>query len=405
METIHRPLKRIIFWVILFSVVLSPFFICELYFYYKFRNEFGKYGYTKELLSRGRLQDSPYSVYEQIPNTISLKSGFRQNNYGFRDEDDTRPQKEPGEYRIFILGGSGALGQGAMQQFIWISGQQEYQSKYTISAFLEEKLRAEFPKVRVEVINAAVSGYKLHQEYSQYMSTLRNLHPDLVILIDGYNDMFFPLDGKSNVSDFDRKAWKDNRYKKDLTYKYGMYLMSKSYTFFYIGKQLFTNKFKYDEQIYHRWLDDPGTLDTAAIKTKYGDNLPAIEYGMNDVFKRYDIFKQTCADDSVDILFCPQPVLPLKPYKTDVEKALNNYLLSEIDEEGKMCYYYLYNYYLNRFDQFAGAQNLNYLNFQQEINKSDKQIFVDYCHLSHFGNAFTAELLKNKIMDMHIIPK
>ncbi len=405
MKTTAQIQKKIIFWIILLFVSALPLILCEIFFYFKFMREFGNRGYTKEVLSKGRLQDSPYCVYEQIPNTISLKSGFRQNNYGFRDEDDTHPEKKQHEYRIFILGGSGALGQGAMQQFIWISGQQEYASRYTISAFLEEKLKAEFPHTQVEVINAAVSGYKVHQEYSLYLSRIRNLNPDLIILMDGYNDMFFPLDGKSYVNDFDRNAWDNNRYKKDLTYRYGMYLMSKSYTFFYFGKQLFTTKYKYDEKIYQKWLNTPVVADTSALNEMFKEKASEIEFEMNDVFMRYEIFEQSSKVDSVNILFCPQPLLTLKPVKTEVESALNNYLLSEISDEEKMCYFSIYNYYLTRFDQLAGAHHLNYLNLQKEINKSDKQVFVDYCHLSFYGNALTAELLKNKIVDMNIIPK
>ena len=405
MEPNKNYRKKITYWIILFVIAFLPVILSELYFYFKFMNEFGNRGYTKELLAKGRLQNSHYCGYEQIPNTISLKSGFRQNNHGFRDEDDTSPQKKENEYRIFILGGSGAIGQGAMQEFIWISGQQEYASKYTISAYLEEKLNAEFPQKQVEVINAAVSGYKVHHELSLYLSKIRSLNPDLIILIDGYNDMFFPLDGKFYVNDFDREAWDNNRYKTDFTYRYGMYLMSKSYTFFYIGKNIFTSKFQYDEKIYQKWLNDTRTVDTVALNTMFDNKFSEIKYGMDDVFDRYEMFKQVCAIDSVDILFCPQPILTLKPNKTDVEKALNNYLLDELSEEEKMCYYSMYNYYLNRFDQTAGAENLNYLNLQKEINKSDKQIFVDYAHLSFFGNAFIAELLKNKIVEMDVILK
>lgn len=400
----NNRLKKLFFWGILLFIAALPFILCELYFYNKFQDEFGKLGYTKTQLSRGRVQDSPYSVYEPIPNTLNLKSKFRQNNYGFREEEDTRAKK-PGEFRIFILGGSGALGQGAMQQFTQISGQQEYPSKYTISARLEEKLKAEFPHTPIEVINAAVSGYKVNHEYGFYMSTIRKLSPDLVILLDGYNDMFFPLDGKFYVNDVDREAWEDNTYRTNLTYKIGMFLMSKSYTFFYLGKKMFTEKYHYEEETFKKWLNTPVNWDTAGQTTRFNQNLPAIKYGMDDVFKRYEIFKHTCQIDSVDILFCPQPLLALKPYKTDVEKALHHYNLSESTANAKMMERKGYQYYLDRFDRYAAAQNLHYLNLQTEINKTDEEIFVDYCHLSFQGNEMIAGLLKDKIVKMNVIPE
>ena len=401
MKTANKSRKRI-FWAILVLVALLPFLLIEFYFYRKFQREFGHLGYTKEQLSRGRLQDSPYSVYEQIPNTLNLKSKFRQNNYGFRDEDDTQ-DKKPGEFRVFILGGSGALGQGAMQQFTWISGQKEYPTEHTIAARLEEKLRAEYPGKPIEVINAAVSGYKLDQEYCEYMSLVRKLQPDLIILLDGYNDMFFPLDGKSYIADVDRDAWAHHTYKTSPTYIIGMFLMSKSYTLFYWGKQIFASKYSYDEAIYKKWLQATPALDTSATHARFREKFAAVKYEMDDVFKRYEIFKRTCEVDSVNILFCSQPLLALKPHMTDVEVALNNYNLSECEEDSKMMERDGYAYYLHRFDSLARAENLPYLNMQEAINQSDQQVFIDYCHLSYLGNEMIADLLKNKIVEMQLI--
>jgi len=394
--------KKAIFWIILLAIAALPIVLCETFFYIKFRNDYGKQGYTKSHLAQGRIQDSPHSIYEPIPNTINLKSGFRQNNYGFRDEEDTQPKKD-NEFRVFILGGSGAIGQGAMQQFIQISGQQEYPSKYTISAYLEEKLRNELSGVHVEVINAAVSGYKVHQEYSAYLGLLRNLDPDLLVLIDGYNDIFFPLDGKFNVNELDRGAWENHTYKTNITYRYGMWLMSKSYTFFYLGKLLFTSKYEYEEDIYNKWLNAPNALDTTALKARFHEKFAEIEYGLDDLFKRYEIFRRTCEVDSVDILFCPQPLLAIKPQKTEMEVSLYNYLLSELGEDEEMCHHTAYTHYLSRFDQWAARDSLNYLNLQTEIDKSSDQIFVDYCHLSFTGNELVADLVKDKILEMGIV--
>jgi hypothetical protein len=397
-----QTLKKALFWTILIIVALLPLALGEWYFYRKFMKEFGSLGYTKEHLAKGRLQDSPYSVYEPVPNTLNLKSKFRQNNYGFRDEEDTGPKQE-GEYRIFILGGSGAIGQGAMQQFIRISGQHEYASEYTISAYLERMLREAVPERPIQVINAAVSGFKLNHEYPFYMSTIRKLEPDLLILIDGYNDLFFPLEGDFYVSDYDRGLWENHRYKTDFTYKYGMYLMSKSYIFFYLGKELFTSKYDYDEEVYTKWLNTPPPVDTAALEGRWKEKLSEFRTAMDDVFKRYEIFLKTCEVDSVDILFCPQPLLSLKPFRTDVEKALYSYNASECGVDELMAEHQGYRYFLARFDSLAAARDLNYLNLQWEINKSQEQIFVDYCHLTFLGNETIADLIKDKILEMNLI--
>lgn len=394
----HRP--QIIILIFLFLVVS----IIEAIFYVKFQNEFGRLGYTKKHLAIGRVQDSPYTVYEPVPNTINLKAKFRQNNYGLRCESDVAPKRE-NEFRIFILGGSGAIGQGAMQQFVRISGQGEYPSEFTIAAYLEEKLTKIHSEKEIKVFNAAVSGFTISLQYNFYMGTIRKLNPDLIILIDGYNDIFFPLDDPDYYrNDVDRKAWEFHPYKKNFIYRNGMKLMSKSYTFFYLGKKIFASKFKYDEKFYKKWLNEEKVVDYDSLNVLFSRHEKNISKALDDILKRYEIFKNTCRLDSVEILFCPQPILTLKPKKNDTEKACYNYLLHWKNAPlNQLPYFGLYEYYLKCFEEWAEEQNAAFVILQNEVNKTDDQIFIDYCHLTLTGNEFISQILEEKIVQMDVI--
>ena len=142
--------------VVFVCFILAGF--VEGWFYLKYENEYGKLGVSKSILAEGRYQRSPYAVLEHIPNTVNLKAHYRQNNYGFRNEEDLIVPKPSDEFRVFLFGASAALGQGAMGEFVKISGQDEYETKYTLAARLEELLANVIPGKRVKVFDAAVSG-------------------------------------------------------------------------------------------------------------------------------------------------------------------------------------------------------------------------------------------------------
>jgi hypothetical protein len=92
---------------------------------------------------------------------------LRTNDLGFRDEAATVPAKQPGEFRIIVLGDS-----------FTVCGGVDYRDIYT--SLLEERLRKASP--RAKVVNLAVPGYNP----IQYALVLRevglSLQPDMVLV-------------------------------------------------------------------------------------------------------------------------------------------------------------------------------------------------------------------------------
>jgi len=109
------------------------------------------------------------------------------NNDGFRGSE-IQKEKPDDTYRIIMVGGSTIFGLKVL-------------SDQTVPAHLQEKFDQLNLKKRVEVINAGISGYNSNDELNLIKKKIVEYEPDLVIIYDGSNDIFFPYDSKSIAYD------------------------------------------------------------------------------------------------------------------------------------------------------------------------------------------------------------
>src|SRR5260370_13405931 len=129
---------------------------------------------------------------------------IQHNAQGFRRVASTSTEKPPNTIRIFLLGGSTAY--GAQGSFSDIDNRySRIYNNQLIDAYLEQKLSAAVPSRHWEVINAAASGYRIHQQLTLLESRILRYRPDSAILLDGYNDFMtlFHAAALGGQSDFD----------------------------------------------------------------------------------------------------------------------------------------------------------------------------------------------------------
>jgi len=107
----------------------------------------------------------PFVSYSNLPNQKTPH--FSINNLGFRGGDIRKDEKTI--KRIIVVGGSTAFGTGLQND------------DETFERHLEHLLNA-------EVINSAVVGHASGQELGYLVTELVDLQPDLVIMLDGWND-------------------------------------------------------------------------------------------------------------------------------------------------------------------------------------------------------------------------
>lgn len=97
------------------------------------------------------------------------------NSHGFRGNEITL-EKPSNTYRIFAVGGSTMLGTGSTSDVT------------TIPGFLQTYFDKNKEDVKVEVINAGISGAWSLNESSLIKNKLLKFDPDLFIIYDGWND-------------------------------------------------------------------------------------------------------------------------------------------------------------------------------------------------------------------------
>jgi lysophospholipase L1-like esterase len=134
-------------------------------------------GCPYDRFQRGRLAIAaePFLVYGNRPSQTSASLTI--NAQGFRGRP-WRIEKGQGELRVVFLGGSTAFGYGVSHD------------DAVYSAVVERLLR-EAPELSgrtVEVWNAGVVGYCSAQELVLFTTKIADYRPDLVVLLDGYND-------------------------------------------------------------------------------------------------------------------------------------------------------------------------------------------------------------------------
>ncbi|MBI5240718.1 MAG: SGNH/GDSL hydrolase family protein [Elusimicrobia bacterium] len=107
------------------------------------------------------------------------------NDLGWRAPGPIPLRKPPGTLRVLVLGGSAMFGVGA-------------QDGHTAPDHLERILNAD-PRTRppgitrIEVLNAAQGWYGSTQELVHFVTDLWRYEPDIVLVVDGYNDIHHSL--------------------------------------------------------------------------------------------------------------------------------------------------------------------------------------------------------------------
>ena len=115
----------------------------------------------------------PFAIYSNLPNQHS--DHFSTDAHGFRISGGDRSLDTPA--RVVLVGGSTAFGTGLESD------------RETVASQLAQRLN-------VEVINAAVIGHGSGQELTYLLTELVDLHPDVVIALDGWNDYYKHLEAR-----------------------------------------------------------------------------------------------------------------------------------------------------------------------------------------------------------------
>jgi lysophospholipase L1-like esterase len=362
--------------------------------------EFSARWYVSAKRGRGREQAEEiidrWSAFRTTSNFDRL--GVHHNSQGFRRDTDVALAKPPGTKRIFVLGGSVAY--GAETVYPEIDSRWKITNHETIDYFLQQRLTAAFPSTHWEVINAAVSGFQLHEDLARILSVLLRYQPDAVILLDGVNDLSELI---RSGPDFDAYAQTALAAQfNDLTDPRGLpALETMLSTWLVRNSVLFRAIHDRAEHRAHLGYRRQRIAGRVAPGLRLADLSPSEEQRYLVIASQIGYYKHVVQQihrilsvDAIDDLFVLQPTLRLsrKPL-TEVETRLAEYDRSVAGKLEMYAYESLYPVMAAQLSEESRRERFHFLNLTGVFDPLTVQTFTDYCHLTPDGNRAIAEAI------------
>jgi lysophospholipase L1-like esterase len=206
---------------------------------------------------------------------VDSSSIFSTNNYGFRG-DELKEPKEPGKYRIFLIGGSTTEG-------MYID------DKKSMNSLIQDYLS----DMNAEVFNAGKSGDKLPDHISMLAHRIVQLQPDMVVLFCGLNDL------RQNSYDYKHRFIKTS---------------GKNLYHWYDDSKMFLSNFQIYRRLYNIFKR-PGVENITfrsdyKSKTKYLQSLPVSNKIPELNLPAYEICLKTfagiCRENNIGLVFVTQ---------------------------------------------------------------------------------------------------
>lgn len=313
-----------------------------------------------------------YNTYLGFITKANYKKGkyYKFNKYHFRYNEDFPIKKEKGEFRIFITGGSAAMGWGVSQ-------------KKVFSSVLENMFKSNFPYRKIRVINSAIGAYCSTQERIMVENRILQFQPDFIIMFSGWNDAYLGYRGINTLYDNDyfnyRKLLDKSPMKLDIyPPDYGDFKLK---TLYVLNRLIYKIKYGKVEVL-------EGVIKKDSLKyNEVTDILLKNIHILSDMSKRYNY----------KLIFYLQPnVYSTEKKLTDLEKV--------IVRHGESVYvafpgYHrdVYSLYRRIFPEDARENGYYYIDGDGAIRSERKTVFFDHVHLSDRGNRLVAVHLYNEL--------
>lgn len=366
--------------------------------------EYSTRWYVSAKRGRGREQAEEiidrWSAFRTSPNFDRI--GVHHNPQGFRRDTSVSLEKPPGTRRIFLLGGSVAY--GAETIYPEIDARWKISNHETIDYYLEQRLNATRPGTHWEVINAAVSGFQLHEDLARILSVLLRYKPDAVILLDGVNDLSQLIRSGPDYDPYAQTALAEQF--NDLTDPHGLpSLATMLSTWLVRNSVLFRVLHDRAEHRAHRLYRRERIAGPVAPGLSLADLSPADQQRYRTIAAQADSYRHAVrqihrilALDGIDDFFVLQPTLRLtrKPL-TDVESRLADYDRSVAGKLELYTYESLYPAIAAQLTDDSRVEGYRFLNLIDVFDSESDQTFTDYCHLTPAGNRIIAEAIFEKL--------
>ncbi len=333
------------------------------------------------------------------------------NNAGFREPRDIALEKPDDEYRIFLTGGSTAYGLGSVGESIAITNWYALTYRETISHQMEMILNATcpLPGKTIKVYNTAVWGYAYQHHLGRYMAKLRRYNPDLVVSLDGANEIPIVC---NTINDW--KYFEEGQFNGILRriFSYDWPGLS-SYLTLWLKNNTFLMTYVWQgRDIFQDFHAEIGSERAAQFATGSGpkeypesqeERQRILEQNIATVVKMVENYHSLMQNDKIPHIIALQPwyYLTKKP-KTEIEQKLAGLT-------GHAEYYgtpsdKTYEIIVQEIIRSAQQKKYFVVDFSRYFDDVSEWVFTDWCHLTAGGNFLIAKELSN-LIKQHIMQK
>lgn len=367
--------------------------------------------YSKNFLMARRDFTRPVSHYDYdfVPgvcleyNTLKGNRFEYANNAGFREPRDIAVEKPEDEFRIFLVGGSTAYGLGASGEAAQAMDWYGLEYRETISHQMEMILNATapIPGKTIRVYNTAVWGYAYQHHLMRYVSKLRRYRPDLVVSLDGANEI--PLVSKL---DPDWQYFQQGQFNNILQAIFAydgpglssyltLWLKNNTFLMTYVwsGKDIFQ---ELNTEVHHHKGVLKQSENRGPAKRSVEEASRLVDRNIAEVVRVVEDYHSVLENDGVKHIFALQPwfYLSKKPLN-EREKALSSV-------NGYRQYYgvpsdKMYQLIVEKIKQSAAQKKYFVADFSNYFDDVSEWVFTDWCHLTAGANYLIAKELSNLI--------
>ncbi len=422
------------FWRIVYVVFILVLLELTSYSIIKLKYPFLKFGLlpNRELSGYYIFRNTSNYKYPYVYSDDLMKSNLRTDQFGFLKNFESYLEYDSNTIRVFLCGGSAAISAGQTHK---IGYENIYEYSGDIFAFdislaglLQKKLNQQIPSKNFKVINTASFNRTMHQSLLLYLETISILKPNIVISMDGYNDLPYLIEGDPFPS-----------YEHEFLKKYSIlgFIKNRKYDLNMVSlcKLLFLSKEPNESRI-------KDYTDSFKIKNREIEDEKRIDLIKTTNLRWLQIlnhFQSAVQLDDASFIFVLQPVLASKINKelSEREKSflsietkehvedygIGNDLKLDMDRlDSDTAYsnseiqilkndYWLTKRYLyadiiaSEIEQQVEVNNGWFINANKEIKSltDSVEFYTDYCHMTIEGNSILADIIAKKIIDQNIV--